>query len=234
MPKPTTSTPAQHVPGAEQVDWTRHALDRARWELAAMAGRLRTIESRLAEEQQNAEDMRKERDRERRRADRLLGSESYRLGFGLVSLVKDPVHTVPRLARAVLRRLRGPRSAAGTAVRPKPPVAAQRPPVHLYVLIGLDAEGLRDFVLTMRQRLLVNPDHRPVLVTDNPSFSLLRDLGVLLEYLPDRETWERHRPDEPWNDVLTRRLAQLYRDHDTARTIVVDRSQPPTLADLLR
>jgi hypothetical protein len=231
MPKQTTGTPAQHIP---EVDWTRHALDRARWELAAMAGRLRTIEARLAEEQQNAEEMRRERDRERRRADRLLGSESYRLGFGLVSLVKDPMHTVPRLARAVLRRLRGYRSPAGTPVKTKAPAAAQRPPVHLYVVIGLDEDGLREFVLTLRQRLLVNPDHRPVVVTDSPSFSLLRDLGVLLEYLPDRPTWERHRPDEPWNDVLTRRLAQLYRDHDTARTVIVDRTQPPTLADLLR
>ena len=218
---------------APEVDWNRHALERARWELAAMAGRLRTLEGRLAEAEQNAEEAGKERDRERRRADRLLGSESYRLGFGLVSLVKDPVHTVPRLARAVLRRLREGHKAT-PPVKTKAPVAAQRPPVHLYVLIGLDEEGLRDFVLTLRQRLLVSPDHRPVVVTDSPSFSLLRDLGILLEYLPDRETWDRHRPDESWNDVLTRRLAQLYRDHDTARTIIVDRTQPPTLADLLR
>jgi hypothetical protein len=218
---------------APEADFTRHALDRARWELAAMAGRLRTLEGRLAEEQENAEQARKEAARERRRADRLLGSESYRLGFGLVSLVKDPMHTVPRLARAVLRRLRDRRPAAAP-VKTRPPVAAQRPPVHLYVVIGLDEEGLRAFVLTLRQRLLVNPDHRPVVVTDSPSFSLLRDLGILLEYLPDHATWDRHRPDEPWHDVLTRRLAQLYRDHDTARTIVVDRTQPPTLADLLR
>jgi len=215
------------------VDWTGHALDRARWELAAMAGRLRTLEGRLAEEQQNAEEARKEAARERRRADRLLGSESYRLGFGLVSLVKDPMHTVPRLARAVLRRLRD-RHRATPPAKTRAPVAAQRPPVHLYVVIGLDEEGLRDFVLTLRQRLLVNPDHRPVVVTDSPSFSLLRDLGILLEYLPDRATWDQHRPDESWNDVLTRRLAQLYRDHDTARTIIVDRAQPPALADLLR
>jgi hypothetical protein len=218
---------------APEADFTRHALDRARWELAAMAGRLRTIEGRLIEEQENAEEARKEAARERRRADRLLGSESYRLGFGLVSLIKDPMHTVPRLARAVLRRLRDRRPAT-PPVKTRPPVAAQRPPVHLYVVIGLDDESLRDFVLTLRQRLLVNPDHRPVVVTDSPSFSLLRDLGILLEYLPDHATWDRHRPDEPWHDVLTRRLAQLYRDHDTARTIVVDRTQPPTLADLLR
>ena len=212
------------------------AMERARWELAAMAGRLRSLESRLVEEQHLAETYRKERDRERRRADRLRGSESYRLGFGLVSLVKDPVHSVPRLSRAVLRRLHRSRGADGPAVvgPGRAPVAAQRPPVHLYVVIGLDADGVRDFVLTLRQRLLVDPDHRPVVLTDCPSFALLRDLGVLLEYLPDRATWEQHRPDRSWEDVLSERLSRLYRDHDSVRTIIVDRSSPPSLADLLR
>lgn len=209
-------------------------LERARWELAAMAGRLRTLEARLLEEQQNGEAMRKERDRERRRADKLRGSESYRLGYGLVSLIKDPLHTVPRLSRAVLRRMPGRRVPGKPAGPRRAPVAAQRPPVHLYVVIGLDASAVRDFVLTLRQRLLVNPDHRPVVMTDSPSFSLLRDQGVLLEYLPDRATWEQHRPDRSWEDVLSERLSRLYRDHDTVRTVIVDRTQPPTLADLLR
>jgi hypothetical protein len=210
-------------------------LERARWELAAMAGRLRTLEARLAEEQQNAEAMRKERDRERRRVEKLRGSESYRLGYGLVSLIKDPLHAVPRLSRALLRRLPGRRVPGGSpAGPPRAAAAPQRPPVHLYVVIGLDAAAVRDFVLTLRQRLLVNPDHRPVVMTDSPSFSLLRDQGVLLEYLPDRATWEQHRPDRSWEDVLSERLSRLYRDHDTVRTVIVDRTQPPTLADLLR
>ncbi|GAA0458231.1 hypothetical protein Ade02nite_07520 [Paractinoplanes deccanensis] len=212
------------------------AMERARWELAAMAGRLRSLEARLVEERRLAEAYRQERDRERKRADRLRGSESYRLGFGLVSLLRDPVGTLPRLTRAVLRRVSRPR-AAGARPVPGPgraPVAAARPPVHLYVVIGMDADGVRDFVLTLRQRLLVSPDHRPVVVTDCPSFAPLRDQGVLLEYLPDRATWDRHRPDRPWEDVLSERLSRLYRDHDTVRTIIVDRSRPPTLAELLR
>jgi hypothetical protein len=209
------------------------APERARWELAAMAGRMRTLEARLAEEQASAEAARKELDRERRRLERLRHSESYRLGFGLVSLVKDPVHTVPRVSRAVLRRLRGRRRSAAQDAR-QAPSAAQRPPAHLYVAIGLDIAAVREFVLNLRQRLLVNPDHRPVVVTDCSSFALLRDLGVLIEYLPDRATWDRHRPDRPWDGMLTKRLSRLYRDHDTARTIIVDATQPPTLADLLR
>lgn len=212
-----------------------NSLERARWELAAMAGRLRTLEAKLVEEQQNTAAVGKERDRERRRADRLRASESYRLGYGLVSLIKDPMHSVPRLSRAVVRRVRG-RHRAGKApvTTRRAAVAAQRPPVHLYVVIGLDAESVREFVLTLRQRLLVSPDHRPVVMTDSPSFSLLRELGVLLEYLPDQATWEKHRPDRPWEDVLADRVSRLYYDHDTVRTVIVDRSHPPTLADLLR
>jgi len=41
-------------------------------------------------------------------------------------------------------------------------------------------------------------------------------------------------PSPPFHRPLTRRLSRLYRDHDTARTIIVDATQPPTLADLLR
>ncbi len=213
---------------------TLDAPERARWELAAMAGRMRSLEARLAEEQQTAETFRKERDRERRKLERLRDSESYRLGYGLVSLVKDPVHTVPRLTRAVLRRIRVKRPVAGPVEPRRAPVASQRPPAHLYVALGLDLAEARDFVLTLEQRLLVCPDHRPVVLTDCPSFALLRDHGVLLEYVPDRATWETHRPDRAWEDVLSRRLTRLYRDHEAARTVVVDRNQPPTLADLLR
>jgi hypothetical protein len=240
---PDQTVPDQTVPDQTVPDQTKvparpepvDRLERARWELAAMAGRLRSLEARLVEERQNAETMRKERDRERRRADRLRDSGSYRLGYGLVSLIKDPAHAVPRLCRAIVRRLRGGGSGNGvTDGAGRAPVAARRPPVHLYVVIGLDADAVREFVLTLRQRLLVRPDHRPVVVTDSPSFALLRNLGVLLEYLPDRATWERHRPDQPWDDVLSQRLSRLYRDHDTVRTIIVDRSQPPELADLLR
>jgi hypothetical protein len=72
-----------------------------------------------------------------------------------------------------------------------------------------------------------------VVVTDSPAFSLLRNLGVLLEYVPDRLTWQQHRADLDWDDLLSTRLARLLGDHAVARTIVVDRREPPTLAQLL-
>ncbi|WP_250001760.1 hypothetical protein [Actinoplanes sp. M2I2] len=173
------------------------AMQRARWELSAMAGRLRSLEARLADERCRSERLRQERDR-----------------------LRDGTSWLRRLFPA--RRATPP-------VRTIPPA-----PVHLYVVIGLAFEPLREFVLTVQQRMRVEPGHRPVVLTDCSSFALLRDLGVLLEYLPDRETWERHRPDRSWEDALAERLSRLYRDHGAVRTIFVDRAKLPTLAELLR
>ncbi|GAB2624685.1 hypothetical protein Aab01nite_18490 [Paractinoplanes abujensis] len=215
---------------------TLDTAQRARWELAAMAGRLRMLESRLVEERHRGDELRRERDRERRRADRLRRSEAYRIGAGLLALLRNPVQAAPRLTRSLVRRLRPAPRTIALALEPAgtPAAVAPRPPVHLYVVIGLEFEAVREFVLTLRQRLQVDPDHRPVVMTDCESFALLRDLGVLLEYLPDRATWERHRPDRSWEDVLSERLSRLYRDHESVRTIIIDRAHPPTLAELLR
>ncbi|MCY1140312.1 hypothetical protein OWR29_20120 [Actinoplanes sp. Pm04-4] len=181
---------------AVQVPSVREPLDamqRARWELSAMAGRLRTLEATLVDERRRSEKLRRERDR-------------------------------LRAGRSWLGRLFPP-------ARPKP---VERAPACLYVVIGLDFEPLREFVLTLRQRQVIEPDHRAVVLTDCSAFALLRDLGVVLEYLPDRGIWERHRPDRSWEDVLSERLSRLYRDHGTVRTIFVNRAHPPTLSELLR
>ena len=59
----------------------------------------------------------------------------------------------------------------------------------------------------------MHADHLPVVLTDCASFRHARAGGVILEYLPDADTWERHRPGVPWDDLLTDRLARLFRDH---------------------
>jgi len=190
------------------------ALERARWELAAMAGRLRTLEGELVESRHRYAQVSRELARERDEVRALRQSDTYRLGKATVALVRHPVRSAPRLTRAVLRRLRrgfASRRRTGTAATPRrnAATAPQRLPVHVYVAIGLDAAALGSFVRTLNQRLLVNADHAPVVVTDCPSFSLLRDLGVVLEYLPDPHTWQRHRPDVPWDEVLSERLSCL-------------------------
>ncbi|MCO8271937.1 hypothetical protein M1L60_15185 [Actinoplanes sp. TRM 88003] len=185
---------------AVQVLSAREPIDaqRARWELRAMAGRLRSMEAKLVDERRISAKLRRERDRLRD------GRSLWQRWF-------------PALFRTP----------------PRAP-AVQRAPACLYVVIGLEFEPLREFVLTLRQRVQIEPGHRPVVLTDCSSFALLRDLGVLLEYLPDRETWEHHRPDRSWEDVLSERLSRLYRDHGTVRTIFVNRAHPPTLSELLR
>ncbi|HEU4347697.1 MAG TPA: hypothetical protein VFR35_07905, partial [Actinoplanes sp.] len=113
----------------------------------------------------------------------------------------------------------------------RPPAPAL--PAHAYVAIGLRPESLRALTRALAQRIVVNADHVPVVVTDCPSFRFARVPGVVLEYVPDAGTWQRHRPDVRWDDLLTDRLARLFRDHGCVRTAVVDPDHPPTLANLL-
>ncbi|GIF02941.1 hypothetical protein [Actinoplanes siamensis] len=213
---------------------TEPELEKLRWEIAALAGRLRSAQLERDSWRARCERLTEQRDREREKARKLRGSGSYRLGRAIVSLARDPFRTSPRLVRGLARRLR-PRAGGVPAVpgQSSSTPSAKRRPAHLYVAIGLDHDALRGLLVTIGQRLLVTPDHRPVVLTDDPAFSLLRKLGVLMEYLPDRATWERHRPDRAWDDLLAERLARLCRDHDTERTVVVDRLHPPTLAELL-
>jgi hypothetical protein len=201
-----------------------------------MAGRLRTLDRELAENQAAHDELVKELAREREHGRQLRQSDTYRLSRAVVALVRNPMGSAPRLGRAVLRRLRKGRRTGGAAPRRErdPAAGRKRHPVHLYVAIGLDAPALRSFVRTLNQRVLVNADHTPVVVTDCSSFALLRDLGVIMEYLPDRRTWHQHRPDQPWDEVLSERISWFYRDHASVRTVIVDRLHPPTLAELLR
>lgn len=225
---PAPRDPAEPTDGAQQ----------ARWELAVVSGQLRAAEAERERWQRRYESMARERDRERAAARKVAGSESYRLGRAVVSFVKNPVRTSPRLVRGVIRRLRGAPPRPGHGADPTAGAGrrwpAQRPPVHLYVAIGLAPDTLRAFVRTVSQRVLVSADHTPVVLTDSPTFSLLRNFGVLLEYVPDRSTWQRHRDDQDFDDVLAQRLGRLLADHAAVRTVVVDRHDPPGLAQLLR
>ncbi len=187
--------------------------ERLRWEVATLAGRLRTLEAERDDWRARHDDAARDRDRQRAAVRAIRGSRAYRLGRALASL-----------------------AGRGTPAAPRPraePPAADGTPAHVYVAIGLTPEALCAFTRALSQRILVHADHLPVVVTDCASFRLARARGVLLEYLPDASAWHRHRPDVPWDDVLTDRLTRLFRDHRCVRTAVVDPDRPPTLADLL-
>lgn len=200
------------------------ALMRSRWEVATLAGRLRTMEAERDDLRARHEVLERDRDRSRDQMRALTHSRSYRLGLALASMAR------PVRAGLVRRQRRGP-------VTPRPrrpgatPVATL--PTHVYVAIGLQPDALRAFTRTLAQRITVRADHQPVVVTDCASFRHARAGGVIMEYLPDAGTWAKHRPGVPWDDLLTDRLARLFRDHGCVRTVVLDPDRPPTLADLL-
>ena len=198
-------------------------LERARWELAALAGRLRTLEADRDAWRARHDEAVRERDRSQDLVHTLQRSRPYRVGRALLSLARPSGRVMSRLRRGAVPAAR-PRS-------DKPP--AGRAPTHVYVAIGLAPETLRRFTRALAQRIVVNDDHRPVVVTDCAAVRTARVPAVVLEYLPDARTWARHRPGTPWDDLLTDRLARVFRDYGCDRTAVVDPDRPPTLADLL-
>jgi hypothetical protein len=193
----------------------------ARWEVATLTGRLRCVE----DERDAAV---RERDRNRQLVMAMRRSRSYRLGRALVDLARDPVRTGPVLAGRACRRLRRQPVTAGRRQPPAGPV-----PARVYVAVGLDRPASHALVRALRQRILVDADHLPVVVTDQPALRGMRVPGVVLEYLPDPATWSRHDPGAGWEALLAGRIAQLCRDHRAARTVMVDPRDPPTLARLL-
>ncbi len=106
-------------------------------------------------------------------------------------------------------------------------------PARVYVAVGLTEPAANDLVKVLRQRILVDADHVPVVVTDQVAVAGLRVPGVVLEYLPDPQTWARHNPDESWEGLLAGRVALLCHDHNATSTHVIDPNDPPTLARLL-
>ncbi|XVU24329.1 hypothetical protein ACQPZJ_45065 [Actinoplanes sp. CA-054009] len=194
----------------------------ARWEVATLTGRLRWVED-------ERDAALRDRDRHRDLVLALRRSRSYRLGRALVDLARDPVRFGPLIARRAARRLRhGP-----TPPPPAPKPAAAPVPARVYVAIGLSRSGSHALIRALRQRIVVDADHRPVVVTDQPALDGLRVPGVILEYLPDPQTWSRHDTGEGWEALLAGRISQLCRDHRAAGAVVIDPRDPPTLARLL-
>jgi hypothetical protein len=193
----------------------------ARREVATLTGRLRCV----SDERDAAV---RERDRSLELVRSIRASRPYRIGRALADLAGDPVGNGPSIAGRAVRRLRRrpPRP-----VRRAPPVPPL--PARVYVAVGLALPAARELVKALRQRIVVDADHVPVVVTDQPALAGLPVPGVVLEYLPDPPTWARHNPGESWDALLAGRIAQLCRDHGAVEALVVDPRDPPTLARLL-
>ncbi|WP_245922843.1 hypothetical protein [Paractinoplanes atraurantiacus] len=190
--------------------------------MATLTGRLRWVED-------ERDAALRERDRQRDLVLALRRSRSYLLGRALVDLARDPVRFGPLIARRAARRLRH-----GPAAEPAPPRPVAPPvPARVYVAIGLSRADSHALVRALRQRIVVDADHLPVVVTDQPALNGLRVPGVVLEYLPDPQTWSRHDTGEGWEALLAGRISQLCRDHRAVGAVVIDPRDPPTLARLL-
>jgi hypothetical protein len=193
----------------------------ARWQVATLTGRLRCVE----DERDAAV---RDRDRTHDLVRRLRRSRSYRIGRVLTDLARDPVRNGPALVCRAARKVRRAPTVSGRPRRPSVPT-----PARVYVAVGLSHNASQALIRALRQRIVVDGDHLPVVVTDQPALKGLQVPGVVLEYLPDPETWARHDPGDDWESLLAGRVAQLCRDHGANGAVVVDPRDPPTLARLL-
>jgi hypothetical protein len=218
----------------------------ARWEVATLTGRLRCVT-----DERDAAVL--ERDRSHELVRSLRASRPYRIGRVLADLADDPIRNGPSIAGRAARRLRRrpprpvrpvppatappatvpPATALPATVPPATALPATALPARVYVAVGLTLPAARELVKALRQRIVVDADHVPVVVTDQPALGDLRVPGVVLEYLPDPPTWARHNPAESWEALLAGRIAQLCRDHRAVDALVIDPRHPPTLAHLL-
>ena len=113
------------------------------------------------------------------------------------------------------------------------PGAVQTLPVCAYVAFGLRSDKLRALGRVVAQAALVSGDHVPLIVTDCATFSMLRDTGLAIEYVPDQSVWQSHRRDIAWTTFRSDRLRQLVKIHQPARVVYVCGDRIPELADLL-
>jgi hypothetical protein len=218
---------------AEPGTAERDALSRANRRLTAAEQQIRRLE--------------RERDEWRARHEKAVAElaalrdvhRAHRIAQVLLLAVREPRVGWPRIGAAVRRRLPIRSRARGRTATGTPAGTAARPAARanwstcLYIAIGLDLDHLRALTRTVAEAALVAGDHVPVVVTDCVRFSLLRDAGVVFEYIPSRDTWQAARPDVPWETMRARRLSHLARLHAPLRTVVVSNAGVPHLADLL-
>jgi hypothetical protein len=160
---------------------------------------------------------------------KLRRSRSYRIGRILTDLARDPVRHGPALVCRAARRVRR----SGPPPTPRIRRVVPPTPARVYVAVGLSQVAFEALIRALRQRIVVDGDHLPVVVTDQLALQGLQLPGVVLEYLPDPQTWARHDPGEDWESLLAGRVAQLCRDHGAIGATVIDPRDPPTLARLL-
>jgi hypothetical protein len=100
-------------------------------------------------------------------------------------------------------------------------------PIHAYVALEATPAELQRLLSRVAGQPGHSRDYTPVIFTDSTDFSAIAESGAVFEYLPDREIWQRHRPDWPWEGFVQQRLAELDRCYRPAKTIVVSSPDDP-------
>lgn len=134
----------------------------------------------------------------------------------IIVAIRRARNALRRLTRSARRRLLG-----GQRSPDRSPFVVNARPIHAYIALESSPTELQRLLSQIAQEPGHSRDHTPVIFTDSTDFSAIADSGAVFEYLPDREMWQRHRPDWLWDSFVQERLAELDRCYRPCRTIVI-------------
>jgi len=83
--------------------------------------------------------------------------------------------------------------------------------VVLFVAVSVAPAELEQAIREIRVRQLQAPGCRPVLLTDHAELLAVDLEGVLVEYLPDHDSWCSSSDPEEWSEFLENRIQLLRR-----------------------
>jgi hypothetical protein len=134
----------------------------------------------------------------------------------IIVAIRRARNALRRLARSARRRVPG-----GQSSTDRSPFVVNPRPIHAYIVLESSPAELQRLLSQIAQEPGHSRDHTPVIFTDSTDFSAIAESGTVFEYLPDREMWQRHRPDWLWDSFVQERLAELDRCYRPCKTIVV-------------
>ncbi|NUO60997.1 MAG: hypothetical protein HOV71_19095 [Hamadaea sp.] len=221
------------------------ALSRAQRKLEVASARIAQLEVDREAWRQRHQATVADRDRQRSVVDAIIRSRSYRLARAVALLRNDPTAAVSKVVRRASARFARTKGAGGAVASPAAierttqprttggPVLSDSLAIHAYVAMGFSLETLRDLARVVEQCATATGTHVPLIITDVPWFSLLRDTGLAIEYVPSRSSWEAHRSEPGWEVFRDDRLSHLLRLHQPTKVFFLSDMRPPTLSELI-
>lgn len=100
-------------------------------------------------------------------------------------------------------------------------VGAEALPVTLVIVLGTDRPTFETTVDEIARLQLITAGFRPVIVTDQPSFAVVRRYGYPMELLSPRDLWEAEDTDTSWDEYARERIALVHATYRASASVTL-------------